>query len=182
MAKSRDERFERLFKTYYQSVYSYFWRCGFKEDSKDLAQQLFLGVYKNMDAIRDEEHYIRRAARNHARNKIRNLKLLQKFLADKTPEELSEALGKSAPQEEALIDREQQTLRSKQINAVVTTMPPLTQECWRLREQQLKIREIAARLDISQDAVKARLYDARKRLREQTGEEFESEKGNDDET
>ena len=74
-----------------------------------------------------------------------------------------------APEEPDYADRQEADLRRARLGRAVAELPQGQRECLRLRIQGLTYDQIAAALRISVDAVKSRLRDAKRHLRERLG-------------
>src|SRR5947199_7741977 len=72
---SRDEAFRRLFDLYSPRLYHFFIRRGFShQDSLDLTQETFLGIYRGMETFRRDasfETWLFKIATNAYRKRLR---------------------------------------------------------------------------------------------------------------
>lgn len=179
--------FERLYKQYYQATIAFFVRFGFPVDkARDLAQETFLRVYRGMDRYRGDAKwtFIETTARNLAFNEIRYWSTQGRSAIEVSVDENPRLLGSLAtnpwtnqkpptPEEdlgEKEKEQEAERLR-RRLRAEITKLPENLRSCLLLWLRGLKYRQIQTRLDLSMDAVKSRLHEARERLRESLGEE-----------
>ena len=77
----------------------------------------------------------------------------------------------AAPAEADYAERQHQEMRLKRMRDAIAQLPPGQRQCIQLQLEDRKYDEIAAILRITVDAVKARLRDARRTLRERLGAE-----------
>ncbi len=165
--------FHQLFARLYPAVVYFFQRQGFgREESRDLAQDTFLRVYRGMSGFREEariETWLFRIAKNIAFNARRYDMAARRRHEEVSLEEALEqgdpvlpqtrrpGLGSPDPLEELLEDERTRTLRQ-----AVEELPPKMRQVLLLRvDQSLKYREIAALLEVSIETVKAHLYQAK---------------------
>lgn len=140
-------------------------------EAHDLAHEVFIRVFSRMDAPPIAPwKYLKTAAHNHAVNEIRardierrtggigsadaiaNLHdiLLRDFWTDKIP-----------PSPEELTSGHEQ---SKLLHIAIEELPPSLKQCVLLRLGDLSYEQIAAALQITTDAVRTRLRDAKRLL------------------
>jgi RNA polymerase sigma-70 factor, ECF subfamily len=182
----RDARFQDLFNRYYRSVFAYLVGCGFPRDrARELAQEVFLRVYRGMDQYRGEAEwaFLQKTARNLAFNEIRGRKTQKRTGVEVSFEELShlpDSLARDpwtgqapASPEAALLEREEAASRRKQLREAMAALPDSIRDCLLLRLSGLKYRQIQQRMNISLDTVKSRLHEARNRLRASLAEDPE---------
>src|SRR5215210_9591525 len=86
---------EELFQQYYRPVVAFFTRRGFSvEESRDLAQETFLRVYKHMESFRGEssvETWLFQIAGNLYKNTLRTRQTLKRD-AQEVPLETEEGM------------------------------------------------------------------------------------------
>jgi RNA polymerase sigma-70 factor, ECF subfamily len=167
---------EDLYRQYYRPVVAFFARRGFSlEESRDLAQETFLRVFKNMGSFRGEsavETWLFQIAGNLYKNTLRSLQT-QKRDAQEVSLESTEAvvqLGcrESDPLHEVLTEEEYRLLWD-----AVEDLPPQMRQAVFLRvDGDLKYREIADVMHVSIETVKAHLYQARQQLRDRLADYF----------
>lgn len=172
-----EREFRHLFDRLFPSVVCFFQRQGFeREESRDLAQETFLRVYRGMGGFRQEariETWLFKIARNIAHNARRH-----DNAARRQHEEVSleDALEKGKPLPRAtgpaaagspsdpladLLENE----RAGALRQAVEKLPPKMRQVLLLRvDQSLKYREIAVLLEVSIETVKAHLHQAKSSL------------------
>jgi len=174
-----DESFREVFLERYPAVWRFFLTHGLsEEESRDLTQETFLRVYKGFSSFRGEAQlstWIFQIARNIYLNQLRGLSTSKREGAE-VP--FDEALAEPATSSPNATDQDAlsnllHVERSKQLREALESLPSQMRRCVLLRvEQDLKYREISVLLGISIDTVKALLFQARSRLKEQLGESW----------
>jgi RNA polymerase sigma-70 factor, ECF subfamily len=169
--------FDHLIERFYRPVSYFFSNRGFShEESRDLAQETFLGVYKGLDRFRGDssvETWLFKIAANIWRNAIRSRSAEKRdgleISADDAPDEPDLfGGGRLDPLVEALSDERVRLLR-----AAIDELPPQMRRCLLLRiDHDMKYREIAAVLQISIQTVKSQLFQAKERLKERLVDHF----------
>lgn len=174
---------EHLFQRYCRNVVRFFVRLGFpREEARDLAQEVFVRVYKGMESYRGEAEwaYLETIARRIAWNAIREGKTLKRSGIEVSldalpcPDSLDRDpwTGQSPPtREDELIEREERERQARRLKQAIGELPPKTRMCVVLRLGSLSYHEIQETLGITLDTVKARLNDARNLLRTKLREE-----------
>lgn len=175
----RDARFENLYRRFYRRVAIYFVHV-FKlssDDANDLAQDVFVRVYRSLDDYRGDAEwpFIETVARNVAFNVIRERHALKRA----APVEAISAEGARLSSQLAIPARQNELVSAHEmtarLRAAIDKLPSTTQNVLLLWLNDLTYSEIAERLAITADAVKSRLRAARVRLREQLSvEPFEA--------
>jgi len=176
-----DESFERVFHQYYRLVRSFFTKRGFTpEESEDLTQEVFLRVYKGRASFRGESRFttwLFQICANAFRNELRDRSAQKRGHTEvrldgalgSEVEQLEDASEGADPVRKALWEEEKTRLR-----AALADLPPQMRRCVELRvDEDLKYREIAERMGVSIDTVKAHLFQARQILKEKLGDYFE---------
>lgn len=173
----RDEHFRQIFERHYNSVQGFFTRRGFdREECRDLTQETFFRVFRGLQSFRGEagiKTWLFTIASNIYRNEIRD-RHAEKRSADEVS--LEESLEQGRPvfdRSPAFETRSKDPLaqvlireRSRLLRTKVNDLPPRMRQCVRLYlNQGLKYREIAVRLEVTEDTVKAQLFQARQKLR-----------------
>jgi RNA polymerase sigma-70 factor (ECF subfamily) len=178
----REEIFHRLFRAYYRAVKQFFER---REglDVEASVQETFLRVHRGLPEFRGDSSFqtwLFLIAANVLRNQQRG-RTTQKRAAAEVPLEAvagaAEAAG-SGPRwydaDDSPLDRVLADERVQVLRVALQSLPPQMRRCVLLRlDQQLKYREIAVRLGISVETVKAHLFQARQQLRDRLGSYFE---------
>ena len=155
------EAFKSLFDTYYASLCHY--ASHYLNDdslSEEVVQELFVKIWekrKSLDIDTSVKSYLFRAVRNGCLNQIQHDKVV-KLHANK----LKEALTTDDPADDYLITPEMILRLEEGINS----LPEKRREIFRLsREEGLKYREIAEKLNISVKTVEAQMGLALQTLR-----------------
>lgn len=176
-----EESFRRIFDHFYPPLIRTFERWGFEsEDSLDLAQETLFQVFKSLPRYRGESQvssWIYAIARNIYRNELR-LRGAQKREGREVSWDRSIEGGGSGwdlPVEEpSVLQRMELSERTEALRHAVASLPEQMRRCVTLRiNSGLKYREIAIVLGISIETVKAHLHQARKRLQESLGDDFD---------
>lgn len=169
-----------LFEHYYPWVRRFFRRFGYTEqDSEDLAQETLERVLRQIGSFRRDgsfKSWLFASASNLHRNEHRRLhrekRNAPEVSIDATTDDgvrLYEPPSPEASPAREVYQREREEALSQAVNA----LPPQMRQVLQLRiGQDLKYREIATVLRISVETVKAHLFQARKRLGEELGEDF----------
>jgi RNA polymerase sigma-70 factor (ECF subfamily) len=171
-----DGRFEAIYRKYYARVWRYFRGNGISDDeSHDLAQDAFKRLYERMNTIRNEEAWplLAAIAKTILLNRVRARQTLKRGAPtiDIDDPELVAAEPEAPPQPD-YAEQQESERRVRLLITAVATLPQGQRECLRLRIQNRKYEEIAKILGITLDAVKSRLRDAKKALREQLGDKL----------
>lgn len=182
--KQRDEdAFSELVRVYQHRVFNIIYRIlGDRQESEDVAQEVFVAVFKYIDSFRGEAKFstwLYRIATNRAKNRIKYLARRSKNKhqdIDDTPESKVNSNpfggGMFRPDEKALgnelhaIIKEGLASLSEEHRAVVV-----------LRDvEDMTYQEIAEVLEIAEGTVKSRLYRARAALKEYVDSRYDSAK------
>jgi RNA polymerase sigma-70 factor, ECF subfamily len=172
---SREEDFRQLFDLYYSRLHHFFARRGFPpQECLDLTQETFIGIYRGIGSFRRDarfETWLFKIATNAYRKRLR-WGVAEKRDAVEVPldsgEEGHEPAG-PASEEESMLRAE----RARLLRDAVEKLPEQMRRCLMLRVyQEMRYREIATLLRLSPETVKAHLFQARRRLREELGPYF----------
>jgi RNA polymerase sigma-70 factor, ECF subfamily len=174
---ARDERaFNTLVRMYEGRVYALILRMmGTRAEAEDLAQEVFVQVFKAIGSFRAESRlstWIYRIAINICKNRIKYLRTRH---AGK--EEDIERLRERASQEElpganlARIERPDENISGRQLGTIVqraiVQLDSGFRECLVLRDvEDLSYEEIARITGLAEGTVKSRIHRARAQLRE----------------
>lgn len=159
--------FAELFDTYFRPLATYAYRyVNDWQAAEDITQDVFMQLWIKKDAIDFDEPikpYLYRAVCNKAINHL-NSALLRKRIDQ--PETLDELIDR-----EILNYNQYDTLLEKEIIAQITscvdTLPPQCKRVFQLsREANLKNKEIASQLNISEKAVEKHITKALTEIRE----------------
>jgi RNA polymerase sigma-70 factor (ECF subfamily) len=171
--KEGDARFEALYRKHYPRVYRYFARYGVADaEAHDLSQDTFKRILEAFDDYRGEAEwsFIEKTARNvllnwvRSRNTVkRNMKLVE--LDDPQCEH-----DPPAPDGPDLATRQEAESRRTRLREAIARLPQGQRECMQLWLTELKYHAIARVMGITVDAVKSRIRDAKRALRDELGE------------
>ncbi|MCU1231809.1 MAG: hypothetical protein JWO97_4693 [Acidobacteria bacterium] len=176
---SRDgDRFSALYAKYYRRII-YFYVRAFRlpeEEAEELAQDTFLKFFEAMDEYRGEAEwaFLETIARNVAFNRLRSLhtaKRSAKTINIDDPD--FSQYEPAAPPERDYADRQQDALQRKLLHDAIAELPSGQRQCMQLWLEDFKYGEIGKALRISMDAVRSRLRDAKRLLRERLGDDNE---------
>jgi RNA polymerase sigma factor (sigma-70 family) len=174
--KERDELFRSLYQKYYRRMVKYF-RIVFRtsdEDAEDLAHDAFTRFYEALDEYRGDAEwaFLETIAQRVAFNRIRSRTTKKRgapMVAIDDAGVLDEpSLTSHQPD---LAEAEHQKQRLRRLYEEMSRLSPAQQQCLQLSLQDHKYEEIAKILRISLDAVKSRIRDAKRILRERLGDE-----------
>ncbi len=178
---SREEDYRSLFDLYYPRLVHFFARRGFpRQDCLDLTQETFLGIYKGIGAFRRDARFetwlftiatnaYRKRLRRGAAGKREGREVPLEADEDAEPGPRQELPSPELPKEDDVLRKE----RSRLLRQAVEKLPEQMRRCLILRVyQDMRYREIAGVLRLSPETVKAHLFQARRRLREELGPYF----------
>lgn len=177
-----ERSFRQLFERYQRPLWRFFARRGCTPDEcDDLTQETFLRVYTGRDGFRGEARFdtwLYRIAINSHRKSLR-YGAAQMRAANEVPLETSDgAVRAEAEAADAVypdgtrnggpLSRVLEDERRRVLAAAVAGLPDQMRRCVLLRVYQgLAYKEIAAVMRISIETVKAHLFQARKRLKDE---------------
>jgi RNA polymerase sigma-70 factor (ECF subfamily) len=169
---------EDFFKRHHRPVVSFFLRKGFsREESRDLAQETFLRVYKNWESFRGASNrvtWLFQIAGNLYKNELRSMSA-QKRDREEVSLDAVEAKVMDVESAENVVKMLLMEERAKLLREVLGELPPQMQRAVSLRVGDLKYREIAKEMDVSIETVKAHLYQARQYFRDRLSDYFTDE-------
>lgn len=172
----REENFRKIFQAYYRRVYVLFTKWGFGDvECEDLAQETFLRVHRNLAGFRGDSKFatwLWEVAANVYKNTLRS-RGTQKRDAQEVSLDESDADGAAGGSVLALESRERDPLtdllvweRKQKLHEAMESLPPQMRRCVELRvNDDMKYREIAEKMNVSIDTVKAHLFQARQILK-----------------
>jgi RNA polymerase sigma-70 factor (ECF subfamily) len=181
--QQRDERaFEEMVRLYQHKVFNLVYRMiGDPEEAKDVAQDVFVTVFKAIDSFRGEAKFstwLYRIAANHCKNRIKYLGRRHQ----KSTSELDEAAEREmqSAQPSAMrpqVDGPDAVLEGLQLERAVQNGIAALEEEHRelivLRDvEDLSYDEIAAITGLAEGTVKSRLHRARMALKEHMAKHF----------
>jgi RNA polymerase sigma-70 factor, ECF subfamily len=172
--RERDERaFRELLEAHRDRVYNITYRMlGNRAEAEDVAQEVFITVFKTIDSFREESKFstwLYRVAVNHCKNRIKYLARRQ----DRNKDELDEMSGSvngavvGTPVRAAQPDRALEGVQMEQIlHDAIASLDEEHRTVVVLRDvEDLSIEEICAITDLPDGTVKSRLHRARLALR-----------------
>jgi RNA polymerase sigma-70 factor (ECF subfamily) len=175
--QQRDERaFQEVVRLYQHKVYNLVYRMlGSREEAEDLAQEVFVTVFKSIDTFRGESKFstwLYRIAANHCKNRLKYLGR-RSYKATGALDEAAEHDLQGA-QPSALvphIDGPEKVLEGLQLEQLVQQGIALLDEEHRmlivLRDvEDLSYQEISTITGLPEGTVKSRLHRARMALKE----------------
>jgi RNA polymerase sigma-70 factor (ECF subfamily) len=171
---------EDLFLTLYGRYYGRmlrFFRGVFRvseEDAKELTQESFLRFFRTIDEYRGEAEWalLETIARNVAYNRVRSQTTIKRGAV--RPESLTDldvTMQDPAAVQTDPVDRMIDAERRRRLRRAIEELPKGQRQCVQLRLNDWSYDEIARALRISLDAVKSRLRDARRELRDRLGDD-----------
>lgn len=170
---SNDDRFEETYRKYYARVWRYYRSCRVSDDeSHDLAQDTFKRLYEHWDSIRGEEPwpFLEKIMKSVLFNWIRKWKTAKRSAKLVEIDDPEIVIDPPAPPEPDYEEREQAARRQDLLERAVRELSKGQRDCLVLRLQGLSYEEIHKTLGITLDAVKSRIRDAKRYLRERLGE------------
>ena len=170
----------RVFELCYGDVRRFFLRRGFaNEEVGDLVQDTFVEVIRSWSSYRGDapiNGWVLGVAQNIYRSTLR-YRNREKRDGKELPLDLVVGKGEAEVARPSPEDPLGRSLAAEQVRLVERAMRSLTREqrnCLVLRvDQQLSYREISKVLQISVEAAKSRVFQARRRLKEQLSDHFE---------
>ena len=171
--RARDEEaFSELVRTYQHKVFNVVLRIvGDRAEAEDVAQEVFVSVFKHIDGFRGEAKlstWLFRIATNHARNRIkyharRNRRDHQNF------EDTADARINESPLSER-VDRPDDRALGRELEAIIRdglgSLGEIHRTILVLRDvEHMSYLEIAEVVDLPEGTVKSRLYRARVALK-----------------
>ena len=173
-AEHRDQRFEAIYRKFYARVWRFYRSFSVsEEEAHDLAQDAFKRFYENFAQYRGEAEwsYLETIARNVLFNWVRARRTAKRNAPMVEIDDPELVFDPPAPEEPDYADRQEEEQRRTRLRRAVAELPQGQRECLRLRIQGFTYEQIAATLRITLDAVKSRLRDAKKHLRDRLGGE-----------
>ena len=160
--KRRDEAaLSVLFDTYYEKLYLFAEKYIYNSDkAHDIVQDVFLKIWENAERLEltsSIQHYLFASVRNGCLNYLKSLQI-----EDRNNRKYAEAYIES--QNVDMVDDEELLARVRQ---VLDELPEKCREVCLLRfVEGYKYAEIAARLDMNENTVKAQLHRGMERLKQ----------------
>ena len=174
---ARDPRaFSTLVRAYERRIFALILRMiGNRAEAEDLAQEVFVQVFKSVSSFRGESKlstWIYRIAINLCKNRSKYLKVRHAGEQDEL-EAVQEyvPLGQTRSANVAAVDRPDEMVAGKQVERIVKQaiheLEPTFRECLVLRDvEELSYEEIGAITGLPEGTVKSRIHRARAQLKE----------------
>ena len=167
VSRGEREAFRSIVERYEKQIYNFFLRTtGSVEDAEDLAQQLFLNLYRSSSRYRPTSSFrtfIYRIASNMAVSFSRKKKLRRNLSLEQLAEAGFEPSGSASGTDPAR-EYESRELERRYADALLS-LPPEWRTALELRAgRELSYREIAEVMGKSVQAVESILFRARERL------------------
>ena len=163
----RDELFKSMYEKYYRRIVWFYVRSFHlsEEDAMDLAQDAFVRFYEAIADYRGEAEwaFLEVIARNVAYNDIRRV------LAKKRHAPMVDLDDPNNRRGLAASDNPEKALLRKQLYEQIAVLPSGQRQCMLLWLEGFEYKEIATTLHITMDAVKSRIRDAKKLLKQRLG-------------
>lgn len=170
----REASFRVIYRSYYRRLQRFFAAKGLaSEDCQDLTQETLLRVFKGLDAYQHRMRFaswLYRLATNVYRKRLRSAGAVKRSAREVPLAALPDpGAAKAEPADQLLgmIDDE----KREAMRRAVRELPEQMRKCLTLRlDHDLSYHEIAVVMRIKIDTVKAHLFQARRRLREELRE------------
>jgi RNA polymerase sigma-70 factor (ECF subfamily) len=173
----RDEQaFGEIVRQYGDKVFSLIYRMlGNRQEAEDVAQDVFITVFKTIDSFRGEAKFstwLLRIAANHAKNRIKHLARRPTEGAD--PEDVSQLRqvpDRPAPPVQARIDRPDTVIEAMEterlMQEAIANLPEDQRLLVVLRDvEELSYQEIEEITGLAEGTIKSRLHRARMAIKE----------------
>ena len=167
----RQGSFRFLYETYFRAIERFFARKGLApEDCLDLTQETFLGIYKGLAAYEHRQQFsawLYRVATTTLLKRHRAAVATKRAMVEVSRDGMENpesTLAVPGPQLDGLLEQE----RWQALRVAVGELPEQMRDCLTMRlYHQLSYQEIAIVKKISIETVKAHLFRARKKLKEE---------------
>ena len=176
--RERDEQaFEEIVRTYGDKVFSLIYRMlGNRQEAEDVAQDVFITVFKTIESFRGEAKFstwLLRIAANHSKNRIKHLARRPTEGVD--PEDVSQvrlSSDRPAPPVQAQIDAPDKLMEAAEMEAHVQRAIEALDEDQRLlvvlRDvEEMSYQEIGEITGLPEGTIKSRLHRARTAIKEE---------------
>ena len=166
--------FAVLFERYFRPIRRFFARKNLPPDvCLDLTQDVFLGIYRGLTAYRPEarfETWLYAIAHNAYLKHLRAQRAGKRQGVEVAVDDAAHPVAGDDPLNRVLDDE-----RQRRLHDAVATLPDQMRRCLKLRlDQGWSYRQIATLAGISEETVKAHLFQGRRRLRSLLAETSET--------
>lgn len=176
LQEREEQAFQEVVQLYQHRVYNLVFRMlGSREEAEDIAQEVFVTVFKSIDGFRGEAKFstwLYRIAANHCKNRLKYLGRRSYQATGELSEATERELAAACPRPTTPhIDGPEQVLEGLQAERLVQEGMRLLDEEHRmlivLRDMEdLSYQEIASITGLAEGTVKSRLHRARMALKE----------------
>ena len=168
--ENKERNFRLLYGNFYSKLFKFFASHGLSstEDIRDLIQNTFFKVYKNIDQLKNGRKFaswLFTIARNNLKDWLRERK---EVCSENKNENKNLAETLESDVLEPIIRQENYQLVMKAIQV----LPKRMRECILMRAEGYSYEEIALALRISVETVKSQLYQSRKKLKTLLGDQY----------
>lgn len=171
-----DDLFRSIYRRYYARMLKYF-RRGFHlsaEDAEEMTQESFLRFFRTLHEYRGEAEWalLEKIALSVGCNRARSLKTIKRGAVK--PDSLDDADhpdNHPKAQEQHPVDRMIDAERRTRMWREISELAKGQRQCLQLWLEDMSYEEISRTLKISLDAVKSRIRDAKRQLRERLGDD-----------
>ncbi|HYC58051.1 MAG TPA: sigma-70 family RNA polymerase sigma factor [Thermoanaerobaculia bacterium] len=174
--EDRDDLFDLLYKRYRTRMLRYFRQVFHlsEADAQELTQDSFLRFYRAMDEYRGEAEWalLETIARNVGYNRVRSISTVKRGrIRTESLDDREERHDPADLEQRHPIDTMIETERLRRMREAIAELPSGQRQCMQQRLEDFSHEEIARALRISVVAVKSRIRDAKRALREKLGDE-----------
>ena len=158
-----DQEFEAFYRRNLKFVYWYFWRAGAADDeAHELAQVVFMNAWKARGSYRREaeKSYLQKIALRVLLTRNRRVETEKRRMQHVSAEDPAIAHRLTQPPD---VDG---VLERRQLSEMINRLPPITRDCVLHQIAGYSYEEIARMVNISVEAVRTRLRDAKALLKE----------------
>jgi RNA polymerase sigma-70 factor (ECF subfamily) len=171
-----DDLFRSIYNRYYARMLRYFRRAFHvsPEDAQELVQDSFVRFYKTLDEYRGEAEWalLEKIAQSVGCNRVRSLKTIKRgAVKPDSLDDLDHPDNQPMTNEAEPVDRMIDAERRGRLRQEIAGLPKGQRQSLQLWLEDMSYEEISRVLRISPDAVKSRIRDAKRLLRERLGDE-----------
>ena len=163
--------FELLFESYFRGLVNYAQDLlKSNHDAEEIVQDVFFALWEKRDTITIHtslKAYLFRSVHNHCMNFIQHRQVTHKKTSEFVVSQVEQTGLPFMAADEAALDRMMASELETEIEEAVKSLPHQCREVFYLsRYENLKIREVAERLGVSESTVKTQLARAMEKLRD----------------